>query len=316
MLPYTISQNSITILLGGIPKVVDSSHPNYPLVLEAIKSGNDEIIASLIDVAKAIETYGAGNVTISGGVVYFNGAELHNYAVDKLLELMSEGFDINPLVNFLSNLMENPSYKAVQELYKFLEVGGIPITEDGHFVVYKKVRDDYKDIYSGSFDNSVGTAPSMPRNMVDEDSNRTCSNGLHVCSYSYLDSFGTSAGNRVVACKVNPKDVVAIPADYNNTKMRVSRYEVIEDVTHHYTDRKDVLREAKVYKEPVKDTPSKFGNTAKPVMLVKNAKGKVVNVSYLSASDAEVKTGIFATNITKVCRGIRSKAGGCTWKYI
>jgi len=30
-----------------------------------------------------------------------------------------------------------------------------------------------------------------------------------------------------VLVKVNPKDVVSVPVDYNNTKMRVCRYEVI-----------------------------------------------------------------------------------------
>ncbi len=67
----------------------------------------------------------------------------------------------------------------------------------------------------------------MPRNEVDENSEVTCSQGLHVASYSYMDHY---PGERIVICKVNPKDVVAVPADYNNAKMRVSGYEVVGEV--------------------------------------------------------------------------------------
>ena len=75
--------------------------------------------------------------------------------------------------------------------------------------------------------NAVGDTLSMPRNAVDEDKNRTCSAGLHFCSYSYLPHFG---GERIVVVKINPRDVVAIPADYNNAKGRTCRYEVVEEL--------------------------------------------------------------------------------------
>jgi hypothetical protein len=309
MLPYTITENSITVLLGGIPKVVDKSHPNFMLVLEAVKLGDEVAVSNLIDVAKAVVTYGNGKIKIVDGVVYHNGVELENYAVSKLLQFMGEGFEVTPIINFLSNLMENPSYRAVQELYEFLEVGGVPLTEDGCFVVYKKVRENFKDIHSGTFDNSVGAIPNMPRNAVDEDSSRTCSAGLHVCSFGYLAHFGSSANNRVVACKVNPKDVVSIPKDYGNTKMRVCRYEVIADVT-------EKVLGGDFLKATVKYTEDKPTDSVKPKSVAKvDKKTNVILEVYASAKVAEDKTGVFATNITKCCKGIRTKAGGFNWQY-
>jgi hypothetical protein len=68
----------------------------------------------------------------------------------------------------------------------------------------------------------------MPRNKVDEDKDRTCSHGLHFCSHGYLSNF---SGEKVVVLKVNPRDVVAIPADYNNTKGRACRYEVVGELS-------------------------------------------------------------------------------------
>jgi hypothetical protein len=109
----------------------------------------------------------------------------------------------------------------------------LPITPDGHFLAYKKVKVDYKDCYSGTMDNSVGQVVEMERNRVDDDKDRTCSTGLHFCSREYLNHFG---GERVVIVKINPRDVVSIPADYNNTKGRACRYEVIDEIDKEKAD--------------------------------------------------------------------------------
>jgi hypothetical protein len=71
----------------------------------------------------------------------------------------------------------------------------------------------------------------MPRNQVDEDKDRTCSKGLHFCSIKYLPHFSDHNGGHTMMVKINPADVVAIPADYNNTKGRCSRYEVVNEYT-------------------------------------------------------------------------------------
>jgi hypothetical protein len=70
---------------------------------------------------------------------------------------------------------------------------------------------------------------------------------LHVCSQSYLGHFG---GDRVIVCKINPKDVVSVPADYNNAKMRVCRYEVVSELKD---EEYDSIREmaVNVGEEPV-----------------------------------------------------------------
>ena len=76
-------------------------------------------------------------------------------------------------------------------------------------------------------DNSVGKIVTMERNLVDEDKSRTCSQGLHFCSYDYLKHF---SGERIVVLKINPADIVAIPEDYNNSKGRCCSYEVIDEI--------------------------------------------------------------------------------------
>ena len=149
--------------------------------------------------------------------------------------MISEGFDATPMIAFLDNLMLNPSKRAVDELYGFLEATKLPITDDGCFLAYKRVRNDYLDYYTGKVDNSIGQKPSMPRNQVDDDKNRTCSKGLHFCSLSYLPHYHGSSG-RIVILKINPRDVVSIPTDYNNAKGRACLYEVIAEHTSENTE--------------------------------------------------------------------------------
>jgi ribosome modulation factor len=143
--------------------------------------------------------------------------------------MLQDGFTVEPLVNFMHNLMKNPSKRSVDELYGFLEKNNLPLTPDGHFLAYKKVRRDFKDIHSGTMDNSPGTVVEMERNMVDDNKDQTCSTGLHFCGLSYLDHFGGN-DSRVVIVKIDPADVVSIPSDYNGAKGRACRYEVIGEM--------------------------------------------------------------------------------------
>ena len=224
------SADGLTLILDCVPYNVANTHPNYDKIVKAIQEKRYSDITNLVNLSSAIEAFGKGTLEVKDGVVKFNGEQLHGCIVDTILGLISEGFDMKPMVRFLENLNKNPSYRAVQELYGFLEYGKLPITEDGYFLTYKKVRQDYKDIHSGTFDNSVGAICEMPRHKVDDNSSNTCSAGLHVCSYEYTKHFGNS-DSRLVLCKVNPADVVSIPVDYNNTKMRTCKYEVVADVT-------------------------------------------------------------------------------------
>jgi hypothetical protein len=147
--------------------------------------------------------------------------------------MVDEGVSVQPLVNFMGNLMENPSKVAVDELYLFLESCKSPITEDGYFIAYKIVRNDYMDVYSGKFNNARGVTVSMERNEVDDNRNNTCSQGLHFCSRGYLNSYSSHdrETDRCMLVKINPADVVSIPSDYNNAKGRTWRYEVVGEVT-------------------------------------------------------------------------------------
>lgn len=206
------------------------SHPAFTRILELAKEGRFDDAAELIDVKEAIkQTLEGSKAELKGDQVYYNGEQVHGNLARRITAMVKEGFSVQPLLLFLDNLMENPSKRAVDELYGFLESARLPITDDGHFLAYKSVRQDFKDHHSGTMDNSVGQVVQMERNRVDEDKDRTCSYGLHFAAHQYAEGFGR--GGRMVVLKINPKDVVAIPSDYNNQKGRCCRYEVIEEVS-------------------------------------------------------------------------------------
>ncbi|OCX74933.1 hypothetical protein A6M27_17575 [Acidithiobacillus thiooxidans] len=247
MVPSIITENSLTIFLGAKPVSFDKADPVCDKLMEALKmDASIEELQEIIEAAQrelehSFEKIDGTGVEVSqDGIVRLDGEPVHSSLTMRMLDMRKEGFDLKPMARFLENLSLNPSYRAVKELYSFLEVGKMPITPDGCFLAFKAVRADYKDIHSGTFDNSIGQVVSMPRNKVDEDSSQTCSAGLHVCSFDYLPHFAHANGH-VVLCKVNPRDVVAIPQDYHNTKMRVCQYEVVSEYADYYKEHANVL---------------------------------------------------------------------------
>lgn len=234
---YLRTKDGITFVVGGKPYHVAKDEKHYPDILAALKDGasGTELVDMIQVNVRAVQaaTQVTPAISINNGVVFYNGQPLHNSMTERMLDMLDEGFDLKPMALFLENLMQNPSYVAVSELYSFLEKGKMPITPDGHFMGYKAVRADFKDIHSGTFDNSVGAICEMPRNQVDDNRERTCSAGLHFCSWEYLPHFAHANGH-VMLVKINPKDVVSIPADYNDTKGRCARYEVVGEYEGYY----------------------------------------------------------------------------------
>lgn len=246
---HILTAGGIHMVINGKPVTVAKSDKYFAEVVEALKrKATGEEILDILEAEKrkmeqAVEV--APGIEMKGGQLYYNGETIAGVLGERMLQMVDEGFDLTPMVAFLTNLMENPAKRVVDHLYAFLDHGKNPITEDGCFLAYKAVRDDFKDIHSGNFDNSVGQVLSMPRNRVDEDPNNTCSYGFHVCSFDYLPHFANANGH-VMVCKVNPADVVAIPRDYNNTKMRVCKYEVISEYEDYYGKKEDTLANTSV----------------------------------------------------------------------
>jgi hypothetical protein len=226
--PFMWVDGNLTLILKNKAHQVLPDHINYRLIMDSLQSASEDELLELVDIQTAVATFSQGRVEVKNGQVLYDGEEVHGAISKRILEFMSKGLPFQPLVNFLDNLMENPSMQSQTELYDFLEHQYLPITEDGHFLAYKAVRNDYKDKYAGTFDNRVGSICEMRRAKVDDNRGVGCSQGLHAGALNYVASYGSvDSGDKIVIVKINPKDVVSVPNDCNCEKLRTCRYEVV-----------------------------------------------------------------------------------------
>jgi hypothetical protein len=244
-----IRPNNVTFVLvkngQPTPYNIAKGHPNFDKILEKVKKNDAKDLDVLTNVGQSVTNWGKGQVVVKNGEIYYNGEIIHNSLTRRILAMVNQGDDVSPLVNFLKNLQDNPSMTARQELYDFLEGNNLPITRDGNFLAYKRVKSNFRDLYTGTMDNSPGKVVSMDRSKVDDNRLNTCSAGLHFASLGYArDSYGTSAncGNdRMLVLEINPADVVSIPVDYNNQKGRTWKYRVVGEIKWQSILEKDYL---------------------------------------------------------------------------
>lgn len=231
------SQFVTMVFSDGTTRTVQKTDRCWDDLQEAIKKDVSEAqLREITDPEAVLQRFTEGKLEIhvDSGQVFYDGEVLHSTLAKKLYDMYTGGYPIQPLVKFLERLQANPSHRAVTELYRFLEANLMPITDDGHFLAYKAVNAKYKDFHTGKMDNSIGQTVEMPRNQVCDDKDKTCSSGLHFAARSYAESFGY--GGHLMILKIDPADVVSIPSDYNNTKGRCCRYQVIGEVPRRFSD--------------------------------------------------------------------------------
>lgn len=233
------SITGVTFLVGGKPYMADQSIPTFSDLLDELKKATpdtDRLIALTTPaqaIVKAVEAaitadyLTAGIVSVTTSEVRYNGEQVTGVLVDRILSMLAEGFDIMPMVRFLEKLYQNPATYAREELYLWLENSNLPITQDGDFLAYKMVSNEYRS--RNNFLNLPGTTVSMPRQACDPVRDHLCSTGLHFCSRQYIGGTYPNSSRKIVILKINPADVVSIPWDSGNSKGRAWKYDILGD---------------------------------------------------------------------------------------
>lgn len=243
---YIVSDMAITLMFNGNMQLIDSTHPYFKEVKEAIEAGSFSKAAEMMDIKKAIESFSEGLLKIQSGKVLFRGVEVRNELTSKIVALMSQGNEgFKGFAKFMAKVMDNPSSSTRERLMAFAAAEDIGITTEGLLICYKNVKEDFRPSRAGMwervdgewvydatkyYDNHVGQSPEMPRSEVDDRDEQTCSKGLHVMSLHYAKSFWGTSGHTMVV-HVDPVDFVSIPTDYNNSKARVCKYTVASELT-------------------------------------------------------------------------------------
>ena len=241
--PYIVSEDTATLLYEGKPYTLNSSHANFAPFKSALIAGDFETAINYLDIKKQIKEFSDGELRVENGSVYYYGTQLHGKVVDKLLELLESGMKVgNPFIKFVKNLLDNPSNNSVEELYDFLSYKSLAIDEDGFVVGYKGVASDgwsqsgntQTVVLQGEVNergqimNRVGDTIEVQRRSVDDNRQNNCSHGLHIGSFDYAKSW--AKGGQLLLVRFNPADAVSVPQDCECQKLRVSKYEILEEI--------------------------------------------------------------------------------------
>lgn len=232
MIAYIYGQdNVLSVHVNGQNFTIHDSHPNFKSIQSAILNNQEQRLLELINLKETIVKRSSSKIQLKNSQLYYEDRCLDDVLTERAIDIIKNGHDLVLFEKFLDNLFQNPSNNSVTQLYKFLEKKCLPLTDDGCFLAYKCVTSDFKDKYTGTIDNSIGSKPLMLRNLVSDDSSKGCEPGLHcgALDYSGPDGYYYKQGDKVVIVKVNPANVVSVPKDCSYSKVRVTTYEVIAE---------------------------------------------------------------------------------------
>lgn len=223
---------------GGQLFVAADGHPNYNRIVNAVTTDADESeVVELFDTGAAVEkrfNAVSDRVQIRGGQIEFDGKRINNAVTAHIIRSLDEGNDnFAPFVHFLVRVEANPSLHSKENLFRWLSAENFSITETGMIIGYKGLTSDYTSIHSGPavvngaefnghVPNIIGSVIEMERTKVTLNPAQGCARGLHVGTEAYARGFGST----VVEVLVDPADVVSVPTDCSDQKMRVCRYTV------------------------------------------------------------------------------------------
>ncbi len=231
---FFVSANAVTVVIDGESYSLASNHQMFNQIKDELKKDiiDWEKVKELCDITQTLRNWSGDNFKVIDGSFYYTKDNVlikTNPILNRIMAAVYSGESHERFLNFFDKLLSNPTESSREELFLFLQACTLPITSDGDFLAYKVITENYKDKRTQTFDNSIGATVKMSRLEVCGDRSITCSSGLHFCSKDYIRNF-SSHGDRLVVIKVNPKDVVSIPDDYNNTKGRCCEYTVVAEI--------------------------------------------------------------------------------------
>jgi len=220
----------LTVVVDGKQHTILASNPLFASAVSAFQIKDlDALMLALDPSRKFLNLYAKyEQIEVKDGSVFVDGETISSVVADRIINFLADGIDCLPIFKFITRLQLNPSKRAVDELYTFLEHKNLPYTESGTFLAYKAVRHDFTDKHSGKFFNGVGEVLSMPRNKVDDDKNVGCSFGFHAGTLKYASEFACGS-DKMVLVEIDPADVVSIPTDCEFQKLRTCRYKVVAE---------------------------------------------------------------------------------------
>lgn len=197
----------------------------------------NKVVQEYLDVKSIYDRIEKSNLlTLEGEIIYWKEVselsmptELVKAVLDA--EEQRDKVRIDTYRNFWTLMGLNPDEKCRKNLFWFLERNGLIISKCGFFIAYRNVvptkdADVYTDAHSGTTKIEIGKVVTIPREECDNNSDVTCSRGLHLGARTWLKQ--NYYGSQGLVCLCNPADVVAVPKLDHYGKLRTCAYLPIE----------------------------------------------------------------------------------------
>lgn len=229
--------------IDGDLYTASNEHPNFDKIVSLLDA-QDPAAADLFDMAETIGRKFAAiteRLTVRNGMLYMDQQPVHDGLTKHIVRAVEEGGEFEALALFYEWINANPNEHSREHLYRWCAGHDFSITPDGLIIGYKGVS-GHGEVGPGNFSTSRGHAfrngeeivndyiqnepgdvIEMPRDEVVFDPYNGCSVGLHVGTRAFAQGFAPV----LLVVLVNPRDVVSVPTDSHDAKMRVCRYTVI-----------------------------------------------------------------------------------------
>lgn len=219
-LDYTITRGTISVFYDNKDFTITASDKRYPKLRRACLKDDIAKILEVLNLKAELKN----SVDMSEGMK-IAGHKVPNGLAKTVIDAAIGG-DVKSLAKFKERMLKNPSKTAQEHLLQFLNHCGASFLEDGRFLAYKYVKDNYTDMHTGKYDYSPGKTVTMDRNKVVEDPRTACAAGLHVGTWGYSGSH-----TNVLLCIIDPVDVVSVPYDYAHQKIRCCKVKSVRKIT-------------------------------------------------------------------------------------
>ena len=285
----------VSVVNKNIIRLTEANNKNFSKIKNIIKDycscdiplpeNFETMINPNIEIEKDAKNIGL-KLDFKNNVLYFNDKKISGAAefIKYAKEIKNNKQYYKRILNFVERLIKNPSQMSIDDVWVWVKHSNLPISEDGCILAFKYVDENYKDCHTHTMDNSIGKIVSMPRDGVCSDRKITCSTGLHFCSKDYLEYF---TGSHIMVLKIDPADIVSVPVDYNFTKGRCCKYEVLCEIEE------EILK-----KENYAEIIEQF--------LTENKGNKIIKIGFIDEKNKNIKIKTEDGN-EKVVKKIKSE---------
>jgi len=241
----SLINETLTLIIDNGKQILTakSDHPKWNELRDAFKAGNKELLERLISMKTVVEEYSNGKLSVNTAGVTYNGRHINTFDAQRVMAFLKSGFPYQPIANYIERLRKNPSQRAIEESYKFMEHLGLTLTDAGFVIAYKGVNEDYWSItgnletvvLQGKVDekgrilNTIGSTIEVERSSVCDNYLTECGPGLHAGSLEYAREYG----KRVILVEIDPVDFVTVPRDCEFQKHRICKYKVIGELENY-----------------------------------------------------------------------------------